>query len=103
MSPTLNPSKGSASMTPLSSAFWISALSSAIEPMRISSFPSSVLHIGSGIPQKRLRDKFQSFAFASQFPKRPSPVDLGFQLMPRLSSCIRSLKSVTFINQESSG
>ena len=34
--------------------------------MQISSAPSSVRHIGSGIPQKRERDKFQSMAFSNQ-------------------------------------
>jgi len=53
-------------------------MSSFIEPMMVVSFPSSVRQMGNGIPQKRDRERFQSFALASQFPKRPSPVDFGF-------------------------
>jgi hypothetical protein len=49
--------------------------------MHSCSLPSSVRQIGNGIPQKRERDKFQSLALANQFPKRPVPVDLGFQLI----------------------
>ena len=90
-------------MNPASTAFFISPFNSSIEPIAISSFPSSVRHIGRGIPQYLDLDKFQSFAFANQLPKRPSPVALGFQLTPRFNSNIRSLKSVTFINQESNG
>ena len=36
---------------------------------------------GRGVPQKRERLRFQSTRFSSQFPKRPIPVDSGFQLM----------------------
>ena len=90
-------------MNPAATDFSISAVSSSIEPMIISSVPVSFLHIGNGIPQKRERDKFQSFAFASQLPNLPSPVDLGFQLIDLFNSCIRSLNSVTFMNQLSNG
>ena len=67
------------------------------------SLPSSVLQIGNGIPQKRERDKFQSLALANQLPKRPSPVDLGFQFMVVFNSCILPFTSVTLMNQESNG
>ena len=76
---------------------------SSTDPMMRVSFPSSVRQIGSGIPQKRERDRFQSLALASQLPKRPSPVDFGFQLILLLCSTILSRTSVTFTNQESSG
>ena len=89
--------------TPASTAFAISAFNSLTEPMQISSLPSSVLQIGKGIPQYLDLDKFQSFAFANQFPKRPVPVDSGFQLMVLFNPCMRSFTSVTFINQESNG
>ncbi len=81
----------------------IADLSSSTDPMMRSSFPSSVLQIGSGIPQYRERERFQSLALESQFPNLPSPVAFGFQLMLWLSSNMRSLTSVTLINQESNG
>ena len=71
--------------------------------MMVSSRPSSVLQIGSGVPQNRDLERFQSLAFLSQLPNLPSPVDLGFQLMVWFSSYILSLFSVTRMNQESSG
>src|SRR6185503_13004338 len=61
------------SLTPV---FLISAFSSSIVPIHFSSVPSSDFQMGNGVPQKRLRLKFQSTIFSSQFPKRPSPVDL---------------------------
>ena len=73
------------------------------DPMQISSRVSLFLQIGSGVPQKRERDRFQSFRFSSQLPKRPVPVLSGFQLMLLLSSTIRSLHAVERMNQESSG
>ena len=66
------------------------ALSSAIDPIMHSSEASSVLQMGNGIPQYRDLERFQSFALASQLPKRPSPVDFGFQLISLLSSTMRS-------------
>ncbi|MCY1232165.1 hypothetical protein D9M72_446420 [compost metagenome] len=69
----------------------------------VSSFLSSVLQIGNGIPQYLERDRFQSLAFFSQFPKRPSPVDFGFQLIVSFRSNILSFTSVTLMNQESNG
>ena len=59
----------------------MASFNSSIDPIIRVSSPSSVRQIGSGMPQKRERDRFQSLALASQFPKRPSPVDLGFQLI----------------------
>ena len=103
MLPTSKSAKISASITPASTARFISDFNSSTEPIKISSLPSSVLQIGNGIPQKRERDKFQSLAFFNQFPKRPVPVDSGFQLIVLFNSCIRSFTSVTLINQESNG
>jgi len=49
--------------------------------MIIVSFESLVLQIGRGIPQNLDLDRFQSFAFESQLPNLPSPVDFGFQFI----------------------
>jgi hypothetical protein len=68
-----------------------------------SSSPSSERQIGSGVPQKRERERFQSFRLSSQLPKRPVPVDSGYQLMVLLSSLMRSLQADDLMNQESSG
>ena len=95
--------KGFADWKPAAIAFSIALYSSSTEPISTSSVPSSVLQIGNGIPQYLERDKFQSLAFFNQFPKRPSPVAFGFQLMVSFRSNIRSLTSVTLINQESNG
>ncbi len=70
--------------------------------MHISS-PSSERQMGSGVPQKRERDRFQSFRLSSQLPKRPVPVDSGCQLMVLFSSDIRSFLAVLLMNHESSG
>ena len=67
------------------------------------SSPSSSLHIGSGVPQKRERERFQSLRFSSQLPKRPVPVDSGCQLIVLLSSAMRSFFAVERINHESRG
>src|SRR6185436_19736495 len=90
-------------MNPASYDFSSSFLSSSIDPIHFSSSPSSVFQIGSGVPQKRLRLRFQSTIFSSQFPKRPSPVDLGFQLIVLFNATIRSLTAVVFMNQASRG
>ena len=90
-------------MKPAAIAFSISLYNSATEPIKISSVPSSFLQIGKGTPQYLERDKFQSLAFFNQFPKRPSPVAFGFQLMVSFKSNMRSLISVTLMNQESNG
>ena len=81
----------------------ISAISSATEPMHFSSAWSSVAHTGSGVPQKRERDRFQSTSPSSHLPKRPDPVDSGRQRMVLFSSIIRSRRAVVRMNHESSG
>jgi hypothetical protein len=78
-------------MKPAATDLSISACSSAMEPMHFSSVPSAVLQIGSGVPQKRERLKFQSTKFSSQFPNLPVPVASGFHWMVLLSSTMRSL------------
>ena len=60
-------------------------------------------HTGSGVPQKRERERFQSTRPSSHLPKRPVPVDSGFQRIVLLSSIIRSRSAVVRMNQESSG
>ena len=51
-----------------------SASSSATEPTQImSDGSSSLIHTGMQLPQKRLREMFQSRASSSQLPKRFSP------------------------------
>ena len=72
-------------------------------PTHISSVPSAERQIGRGVPQYRLRLKFQSTIFSNQFPKRPSPVEAGFQLIVLLSATIRSRSAVVRINQASNG
>src|SRR6056297_970582 len=103
MSPTTKSSKTSLSKTPASTALAISDFNSSTEPIINSSLPSSVRQIGNGIPQYLDLDRFQSLALANQFPKRPSPVDFGFQLMVWFNSNIRSFTSVTLMNQEFKG
>ena len=71
--------------------------------MHFSSLPSSVRQIGRGVPQKRLRDRFQSWMFSSHWPKRPVPVDSGFQVMVLFSSTIWSLTAEALMNQASRG
>ena len=90
-------------MKPALIDFSIAPINSSIDPIMTVSFPSSVRQMGNGIPQKRERERFQSLALASQFPKRPSPVDFGFQLIWLLCATILSLTLVTLINQESKG
>ena len=71
--------------------------------MHFSSLPSSVRQIGSGVPQKRLLERFQSCMFSSHFPKRPVPVASGFQVMVSLSFIISSRTAVALMNQLSRG
>ena len=73
-----------------------------MEPMQISS-PSSERQMGSGVPQKRERERFQSFRLSSQLPKRPLPVDSGCQPMVLFSSLMRSFIDELRMNHESSG
>ena len=89
-------------MMPALTDFSISSYSSSILPMHISS-PSSDRQIGKGVPQKRLRERFQSFKLSSQLPKRPVPVDSGCQLIVLFNSDIRSLHAEDLMNQESRG
>src|SRR5437667_6463161 len=87
----------------------MASLSSLMEPMQISSLAfnsasagfsdNSVRQTGRGVPQYRLRLRFQSTMFSSQLPNRPSPVDFGFQLMVLFNSTILSFRAVVFINQ----
>src|SRR5690554_1495173 len=95
--------KGFVFIIPACTAFSHSSFNSRIEEIQRVSSPSSVLQIGSGVPQKRERDKFQSFKFSSHFPKRPVPVDSGCQLIVLFNSTILSFLSVTRTNQESNG
>ena len=71
--------------------------------MHFSAVPSSSRQMGSGVPQKRERERFQSFRFSSQLPKRPEPVDSGCQPMVLLSYTMRSFFAVERMNHESSG
>ena len=90
-------------MKPLDTEFSISFFNSSALPITICSALSSLVQIGIGIPQKRERDRFQSFKFSNQLPKRPVPVASGFQLMVLFNSIIRSLAAVDLINHESNG
>ena len=81
----------------------IHSFNSAIDPITFISFPSSVIQTGRGTPQNLERERFQSFAFDSQFPNRPSPVDLGFQFIFLFSELILSRTFVIFMNQDSKG
>src|SRR6185437_2473296 len=89
--------------TPLFTATATASFNSCIDPIHFSSVPFSSRQIGSGVPQKRERERFQSTRFSSQLPKRPVPVDSGFQLMVLFSSTILSFTAVVRINQLSSG
>ena len=90
-------------INPKSTDFLISDFNSLILPIQISSLPSLVLHIGSGVPQNLDLLKFQSTRFSSQLPKRPVPVDSGCQLMSLFLLIKSSLSLVEFINQDSRG
>ena len=90
-------------MTPAATDASQADFSSSMEPMQRSSVPSSVRHIGNGMPQNRERLRFQSLTFSSHFPKRPVPVLSGFHVIVLFSSIMRSFASVARMNQESSG
>ncbi len=90
-------------MNPALTDFSISFFSSSADPIHISSFLSSVTHIGSGVPQNRERERFQSTRFSSHFPNLPVPVDFGFQFIVLFSSIILSRKAVVRMNHASSG
>jgi hypothetical protein len=87
--PSMNSRCKSSTWTPLSS------LSSAIEPTTTISSPSSLSHIGIGVPQKRLRLTAQSRAFSSQLWKRFSCTKPGTQYVFLLFSTSRSLIAST--------
>ncbi len=71
-----------------------------MEPMiSFCSESRSDTQMGSGVPQKRLRDSAQSTLFSSQPPKRPVPMPSGCQPMVWLSSTMRSLTAVVRTNQ----
>ena len=90
-------------MCPAATEAFMASLSSATEPIMISSLPSAVLQIGNGIPQYLDLERFQSLALANQFPNLPSPVAFGFQLICWFKDTILSFTSVILINQESKG
>ncbi len=62
--------------TPAEFAFSTSCCNSSIEPIHFIS-PSSLLHTGNGVPQKRSREIAQSFTFLSHSPNLPSPTQSG--------------------------
>ncbi len=90
-------------MLPAAIDFSISCCNCSTLPIQMFSSPSSVLQIGNGMPQNLERLKFQSLRFSSQFPKRPVPVDAGFQLIVLFKAIIWSLFAVDLMNQLSSG
>merc|ERR1719412_758196 len=73
---------------------------SAIEPTQTDSSPSSLIQTGIGVPQYRLRDKFQSLASLSQLAKRPSRIDSGTQYVWSFLSIRFCLICCTRINHE---
>src|SRR5690606_20410179 len=79
---------------------FIFSFNSETEPKTCIFLVFSPRHTGNGAPQKRDLETAQSRAFSSHLPKRPSPTSLGTQLTFLFSSTRRSLKSVTFTNQE---
>ena len=81
----------------------ISLLSSLTEPITFVSQLSLVLHIGNGIPQYLLLDKFQSFALDNQLLNLFSPVELGIQFICLFKETNLSLILDTPINHESRG
>src|SRR5690554_1965501 len=103
MSPTTKFANGFFVITPASTAFSQANFNSSIDEIMICSVLSSDVQIGIGIPQKRERDKFQSLTFSNHFPKRPDPVDSGFQLMVLFNSIMRFFTREARINQESNG
>ena len=77
-----------------------SSASSARLPTQIMSLgSSSQRQTGSGVPQKRFRERFQSRAPASQLPKRPEPTASGTQWVRSLFATSSPWSSSTFMNQ----
>ena len=69
--------------------------SSAMAPMQTSWPQVSQDQMGMGVPQKRLREMFQSRASLIQLPKRPEPMASGTQWICLLCSTMRSRSAVT--------
>ena len=76
----------------------VSASSSAIEPTTRISSKSSLAQMGSGVPQYRFREMFQSWAFSSQLWKRFSLTYAGTQYVWRLFATSFSLMASTLTN-----
>ena len=74
---------------------------SAVLPAQNFSSHDSQTQMGSGVPQYRLRDRFQSMRLSSQFPMRPSRMCAGCQSTLRLLAISRSLTAVVRMNHES--
>lgn len=66
---------------------------------RLTSFMSSLAHSGIGVPQYRFLEMFQSRAFLSQPPNRPSPTFCGTQRVFSLFATSRSETCATRTNQ----
>ena len=57
--------------------------------------------MGSGVPQKRSRERAQSLFSSSQLPNRPSPISGGTQVICLFSSIIRFAYFVVLMYHES--
>jgi hypothetical protein len=77
-----------------------SRASSSMELTTTTSLPSSLVQMGSGVPQKRLREMAQSRASFSQLANRPTFTESGTQCVASLLRTRRSLKLSTRTNQE---
>ena len=75
----------------------VASSSSLIDEMMRTSCPSSEIHIGIGVPQKRLRLTAQSRALASQLWKRFSLTKLGTQYVLSLFASSRVLSASTLM------
>ena len=76
------------------------ASSSSTEPIA-SIFPvSSLIQMGSGVPQKRSRESAQSTFVRRNSPKRPSLMCAGSQWTCWLFSMTRSISAVVLMNHE---
>ena len=78
----------------------VNVISSSTEPMQTTSSKSSETQSGMGLPQQRLLEKHQSFAFYNQLWKRASYANLGTQYDFLLFTRSFSLRAVTSINQD---
>ena len=70
-------------------------------PTHFSMSHFSHTQMGSGVPQKRSRDKAQSLFSSSQFPNRPSPTSGGTQWICLFNSIIRDAYFVVVMYHES--